>query len=112
MQVGIDSALAKLDQDKARLFVKVMEHGSMTVEIYRPQKTDPQKPRRQDELYIIISGNGEFLNGGRRSNFSPGDVLFVPAGIEHRFENFSDDFVTWVIFYGPNGGERSGLPAD
>lgn len=35
-----------------------------------------------------------------------GDVLFAPAGIEHRFENFSDDFVTWVIFYGPVGGEK------
>jgi len=35
-----------------------------------------------------------------------GDVIFAPAGIEHRFENFSDDFVTWVIFYGPVGGEK------
>ena len=25
------------------------------------------------------------------------------AGV--RFENFSDDFVTWVVFYGPPGGE-------
>jgi hypothetical protein len=22
-----------------------------------------------------------------------------------RFEDFSDDFATWVIFYGPPGGE-------
>jgi len=34
-------------------------------------------------------------------------MLFVPAGVEHRFENFSDDFATWVIFYGPEGGEGS-----
>ena len=36
-----------------------------------------------------------------------GQVLFVPAGIEHRFEDFSDDFSTWVIFYGPAGGESN-----
>jgi len=35
----------------------------------------------------------------------PGDLLFVPAGIVHRFEDFTDDFATWVMFYGPEGGE-------
>ena len=78
----------------------------MSVEIYRPVKTDPQTPHKQDELYVIISGTGEFLNDGKRVTFSPGDVLFVPAGIEHRFENFIDDFSTWVIFYGGDGGEK------
>jgi mannose-6-phosphate isomerase-like protein (cupin superfamily) len=46
-----------------------------------------------------------FLNGGRRQPFGPGEVLFAPAGVEHRFEDFTDDFVTWVFFYGPEGGE-------
>ena len=78
-----------------------MEHDSMSVEIYRPVKADLQKPHQQDELYVIISGSGEFLNDKVRSNFQAGDVLFVPAGIEHRFENFTKDFATWVIFYGP-----------
>ena len=27
------------------------------------------------------------------------------AGITHRFEDFSDDLVVWVLFYGPEGGE-------
>jgi len=27
--------------------------------------------------------------------------LFVAADEEHRFEVFSDDFVTWVVFCGP-----------
>ena len=107
MQISIDTALRQLEADKAQLFVKMMEHGSMSIEIYRPQKADPQTPHRQDELYVVISGSGEFLNDGKRNRFGPGDVLFVPAGIEHRFENFTDDFVTWVIFYGPDGGEKS-----
>jgi hypothetical protein len=32
----------------------------------------------------------------------------VAAGVQHRFEEFSDDFATWVIFYGPEGGEQGG----
>ncbi len=47
-----------------------------------------------------------FVNEDRRHPFSVGDVLFVPAGVAHRFEDFSDDFGTWVVFYGPEGGER------
>ena len=42
-----------------------------------------------------------------RHGFSAGDFLFAPAGVEHRFVNFTDNFYTWVIFYGPEGGEAN-----
>jgi mannose-6-phosphate isomerase-like protein (cupin superfamily) len=106
MQITLKNALNQLNANQVQLFAKVMEHSSMSVEIYRPQRTDLQQPHRQDELYVVISGSGVFANNGIRNAFGPGDVLFVPAGIEHRFENFTDDFVTWVIFYGPVGGEE------
>ena len=77
----------------------------MYVEIYKPREIDKQTPHLQDELYVVISGSGVFLNGEVRSPFQAGDILFAPAGAEHRFENFTDDFATWVIFYGPVGGE-------
>jgi hypothetical protein len=32
-------------------------------------------------------------------------LLFAAAGATHCFENFSDDLVVWVLFYGPEGGE-------
>jgi hypothetical protein len=35
----------------------------------------------------------------------PGEALVMPTGDDHRFEDFSDDFAPWVIFYGPIGGE-------
>jgi mannose-6-phosphate isomerase-like protein (cupin superfamily) len=103
----VNNALQKLAADPGKLFVKIMEHGSMSVEIYRPIDADRQTPHLQDELYVIISGSGDFFNDGSRSSFQPGDILFVAAGKEHRFENFTQDFVTWVIFYGPPGGESS-----
>jgi mannose-6-phosphate isomerase-like protein (cupin superfamily) len=52
-----------------------------------------------------VAGRGQFRNGGERHPFAQGDVLFVPAGVTHRFEEFSDDFAAWVLFYGPEGGE-------
>ncbi|MBO9618767.1 MAG: cupin domain-containing protein [Niabella sp.] len=106
MKVAVKDALLQL-KDSKNLFLPLFNHGSLQIEIYKPDKIDHQSPHKQDEVYIIISGNGEFLNDGIITNFTPGDFLFVPAGTEHRFLNFSDDFVTWVVFYGPEGGEQA-----
>ena len=91
-------------------FAKVLEHGSLLVEIYAPRGRDPQQPHARDEVYVVVSGSGHFVNGDRRHPFGPGDLLFVPASITHRFEDFTDDLVVWVIFYGPEGGEEEREP--
>ena len=87
-------------------FIRLFSHGSLEVEIYKPRGVDRQQPHSRDELYVVISGTGFFVNGESRKRFAAGEVLFVPAGAPHRFEDFSDDFATWVFFYGPEGGER------
>ena len=97
------AALDTLGQD---LFQILFRHGSLEVEVYRPRGTDPQTPHTRDEIYVVIAGRGYFVNGDQRHPFEPGEVLFVPAGVIHRFEEFSEDFVTWVFFYGPEGGEK------
>lgn len=99
------NALASLDQYPNKEFIELFTHGTLAVEIYRPRKVDRQKPHTRDEVYIIISGTGYFVNGESSQAFVPGEVLFVPAGVVHRFEDFTDDFATWVFFYGPEGGE-------
>ncbi len=83
----------------------LLEHGTMELGCYAPDGIDPQQPHTQDEIYIIQSGTGFFVCGEERNPFEPGEALFVPAGVVHRFEDFSDDFATWVVFYGPAGGE-------
>ena len=105
--VTVREAVARLPGPAGERFIQVLEHGSLAVEIYAPQETDPQTPHTRDEVYIIVQGSGVFLNGRTRLFFSPGDLLFVPAGREHRFEAFTENLVTWVIFYGPEGGEAA-----
>ena len=104
-RVTVTEAIRLLPGSEGERFAEVLEHGSMEVEIYAPRGTDPQTPHTRDEVYVVVSGNGTFVNGRDRHPFGPGDVLFVPAGVEHRFEDFTDDLVVWVVFYGPEGGE-------
>jgi mannose-6-phosphate isomerase-like protein (cupin superfamily) len=83
----------------------LFEHGTLLIKMFGPRGSDTQGPHSRDEIYVIAQGSGTFVNGEVRHEFAPGDVLFVPAGAMHRFEQFSPDFLTWVFFYGPEGGE-------
>ena len=107
MQVTLAEALRRVPDAQGKRFAVVLEHGTLSVEIYAPRGTDLQTPHTRDELYVVMSGSGRFVNGEGRHPFGPGDVLFVPAGVPHRFEDFSDDLAVWVIFYGPEGGEKA-----
>ena len=105
-KVSYNDALKKLLDEHEFPFTVVLKHGTMTIEFFAPQEVDTQTPHKQDEIYVIAKGHGTFWREGKRVSCKTGDILFVPAGMEHRFENFSDDFATWVIFYGPDGGEK------
>jgi mannose-6-phosphate isomerase-like protein (cupin superfamily) len=100
------AALAKLPGPGGAAYGELFGHGTLSVEVYAPRGEDRQEPHTRDELYVVISGRGEFVYGERRAQFGPGELIFVPAHLPHRFENFTVDFATWVAFYGPEGGER------
>ncbi len=86
-------------------FTEALRHGTMSVEVFAPRGLDTQQPHDQDELYFVVSGSSSFLHRGERHAVAQGDVLFVAAGDTHHFEAMSGDFVTWVVFWGPKGGE-------
>lgn len=97
------------DYPQGTPFIRALSHGSMSVELYVPSTSglgrDIQQPHAQDELYVVQRGTASFWLEDASVDVQTGDVLFVPAGAEHRFEHFSEDFATWVVFYGPAGGE-------
>jgi len=100
-----DALVALAEVDSA--FLELFAHGTLSVEVYRPVGRDHQTPHSRDELYVVIAGHGMFLCGDLRRPFGPGDLMVVPARVPHRFEDFSEDFSTWVVFYGPEGGEAA-----
>jgi mannose-6-phosphate isomerase-like protein (cupin superfamily) len=89
-------------------FAAAFAHGTMSVELYAPVDVDPQTPHLQDELYVIHAGTATLVLAGERVDCTPGSVVFVAAGASHHFESFSKDFSTWVVFWGPSGGESGG----
>ncbi len=105
--LGVTDAVARLPAPPAEQFLYLLEHGTAKIGLYAPHGTDPQGPHQRDEIYMICRGTGSFERNGDRRSVVPGDVIFVPAGMVHRFVDFADDFAAWVVFYGPPGGEAS-----
>ena len=102
-QITLAHALRKIEGSERS--VRLFEHGTLRVKMYAPRARDEQTPHQQDEIYVVARGSGKFTMDGGDVTFGPGDFLFAPAGVPHHFEDFSDDFATWVFFYGPEGGE-------
>jgi len=105
-QIDIESAIKALPPAPAEQYKIVYRHGTFEAGLYAPRGVDEQTPHTRDEAYVVVRGTGQFVCGDARRPFAPGELLFVPAGMTHRFEAFSDDLTVWVIFYGPAGGEK------
>lgn len=107
--VSLAEAASQIPTSSGKRFIEMFTHGTFSLELYEPRGTDLQTPHTRDEAYIVVKGSGEFINGSERVQFFAGDFLFAAAGEVHRFENFTDDLSVWVIFYGPEGGEKAHL---
>lgn len=102
---------AARENEPGRASALLLRHGTMTLRWYAPHERDPQTPHEQDEIYVVAAGSGTFALGPdeaslERAPFGKGDAIFAPAGWVHRFEDFSEDFATWVVFWGAKGGEE------
>lgn len=99
-------AAARTTKDGKR-FAPIAQQGSLRLLCSFPLAPNEQSPHAQDELYFVVQGQGVLFHDGKREPFNAGDAMFVAAGVEHHFEDFSDDLAVWVAFYGPQGGEAA-----
>ena len=105
-----EAARARIPGPAGEHAVSILRRGTLNVMFalghFAPKPpTNQSTTHTQDEVYVIVSGRGVFVHGAERDPFESGDLLFVAAGIEHRFEDYTDDLAVWVIFYGAQGGE-------
>jgi mannose-6-phosphate isomerase-like protein (cupin superfamily) len=98
-------AAARIPTPAGERAVLVLKRGTVDVKLSIPVPPNVQAPHEQDELYVVVRGRGVLVHDDKRDPFETGDVLFVAAGVEHHYEDFSNDLALWRIFYGATGGE-------
>jgi quercetin dioxygenase-like cupin family protein len=90
-------ALPRTPGRSAEVFVD----GELEVRFAARPTHGPQVPHRKDEIYFVASGTARYRVMDQVTDVAVGDVLFCAAHVPHGFENNSDDFSVWVLFYGP-----------
>ena len=66
---------------------------------------DPQQPHTEDEVYYVVSGQGLIQVGTEDRRVDAGTVVFVKAGVPHRFYKITED-LTMLVFFAPSEGSQ------
>src|SRR5262245_37878093 len=75
--------------------VSLLQRGTLNVKLSLPVSPNQQTPHEQDEVYVFMRGSGVLVHDGKRDAFETGDLVFVAAGTEHHFEDFTNDLAVW-----------------
>ncbi|MGW4300743.1 cupin domain-containing protein [Streptomyces sp. NPDC004646] len=84
-------------------YLQFLRERNMSVGLYGLDAGahDPQKPHGQDEVYFVVSGRASITVGLETTEVARGSVIYVPAGVAHKFHHISEDLRVLVVFSPP-----------
>ena len=84
------------------LYVEFLRVPALSAGLYRLRagSIDPQTPHNEDEVYVVLEGRGSIRVGEEERSVGPGSVVFVDAGVEHRFHTI-EEAITVVVLFAP-----------
>lgn len=93
------------DADKSRAqsgkrYSEFLRVPAMSAGIYvlAAGATDTQSPHQEDEIYYVVRGQGRMRAGSEDQAVGEGGIIFVAAGVEHRFYEIAEDLMLLVFF--------------
>ncbi|MFE1170935.1 cupin domain-containing protein [Streptomyces sp. NPDC058773] len=98
--------LEELEAERAAndgAYLQFLRERNMSVGLYALDagSVDPQQPHGQDEVYLVVSGRAAITVGQETQSVARGSVVYVPAGVPHKFHHISEDLRVMVVFSPP-----------
>jgi len=95
--------IARAHEVGGRPYLEFIRSQSMSVGLYvlGAGAVDEQSPHFEDEVYVVLEGHSRFTAGTRTRDAGPGDTIFVPAGLPHRFHDITETLRVIVVFAPP-----------
>ncbi len=92
--------LVRQRMTKGELYLEFLRVPAMSTGLYvlPAGGTDPQKPHREDEMYYVVRGRARIEIGSENAQVRAGSVIFVEAGVEHRFYDIEEELEVLVFF--------------
>jgi len=86
----------------SKSYLEFLKHPSLSVGLYvlPAGGIDGQEPHTEDEVYYVVSGRGKFTHANEDRPVQVGSILFVAAGVEHRFHSITEALHI-VVFFAP-----------
>lgn len=108
------SQLIEQQAQSGKLYLEFLRYPSMSLGLYALPAggVDPQQPHSEDEIYYVVSGSGMIRVGDEDRAVQAGSVVFVEAGVEHRFHSIGDDMKILVFFAPAEYSQRTNLTAE
>jgi len=75
--------------------------------VLAPGQPDLQQPHTEDEIYYVVRGAARITVGEEVRDVREGSIVFVAAGVPHRFHDIAEELVLLVAF-GPAEASRAG----
>ena len=82
------------------------EKLSVGLAVWPAGSTDRQRPHQEDEVYYVISGRGVIRVADEDRAVRAGSLVFVAAGVEHRFHDIEVDLRVLVFWAPPHVAAR------
>ncbi|MGN9791610.1 cupin domain-containing protein [Streptomyces sp. OZ13] len=84
-------------------YLQFLRERNMSVGLYALDagEIDPQLPHKQDEVYFVVSGRAAITVGMETTQVGRGSVVYVPAGVPHKFHHITEDLRVMVVFSPP-----------
>jgi quercetin dioxygenase-like cupin family protein len=79
----------------AKLYREFLRVPAMSAGVYvlHAGASDPQSPHKEDEMYYVVRGKARMRVGAEDRAVTQGSVIFVAAGVEHRFYEIEEELV-------------------
>ncbi len=86
--------------EKGKPYLEFLRVPAMSAGVYMLPKggADPQKPHREDEMYYVVRGRARMQIGSDNAPVRAGSVIFVEAGVDHRFYDIEEELEVLVFF--------------
>jgi len=95
----IEQLLAK-QAAGGELYHEFLRHPSLSLGLYvlPAGGVDPQQPHNEDEVYYIVSGQGQIDVGDETQPVQSGSLVFVAAHVPHKFHSITKELKILVFF--------------
>lgn len=95
--------MSELEKKRAQAQKKYLEFlrvAAMSAGVYvlAAGSADAQSPHKEDEMYYVLRGRARMRAGSEDQPVGEGSVIFVGAGVEHRFYDISEELIVLVFF--------------